>query len=55
MACHSIVLRGKLSATGKLVLRGTQRKVPKEPRRRVLELAHEGHTSIVATKRGNVW
>ena len=43
-------VRGELSVTGKLVLRGTRIVIPKQLRCQVLELAHEGHPGIVAIK-----
>ena len=43
-------VRGELSVTGKLVLRGTRIVIPKQLRCQVLELAHEGLPGIVAMK-----
>ena len=51
-------VRGELSVTVKLVLRGTRIVIPKQLRCQVLELAHEGHPGIVAMKqrlRTKVW
>ena len=50
--------RYELSTYGKLVLRGTRLVIPSELRRRILELAHEGHQGVVKTKqnlRSKVW
>ena len=51
-------IRGELCAIGKLVLRGTLILVPKELRRHVLELVHEGHPGTAAMKQqlgSKVW
>ena len=40
----------ELACIGQVVLRGTRIVVPRTLRRRVLDLAHEGHQSIVKTK-----
>ena len=48
----------ELACIGQVVLRGTRIVVPRTLRRRVLDLAHEGHQSIVKTKehlRSKVW
>ena len=52
LVCH------ELARIGKVVLRGTRRVVPRQLRRRVLDLVHEGHQCIVKTKehlRSKVW
>ena len=43
-------VRNELCTLGKLVLRGTRLLIPTSPRRRVLDLAHEGHQGVVKTK-----
>ena len=51
-------MRQELCNYGNLLLRGTRIIIPKELRKRVLELAHEGHQGIVKTKsmfRMKVW
>ena len=51
-------MQSELCAIGKLVLHGTRIVVSNELRSYVLELAHESHPGIVATKqrlRCNVW
>ena len=40
---HLLSIQSELSATGKLVIRGTRIIIPNELRERTLELAHEGH------------
>ena len=48
----------ELACIGQVVLRGTRIVVPRKLRRRVLDLAHEGHQGIVKTKerlRSKVW
>ena len=40
----------ELACIGQVVLRGTRIVVPRKLRRRVLDLAHEGHQGIVKTK-----
>ena len=48
----------ELACIGQIVLRGTRIVVPRKLRRRVLDLAHEGHHGIVKTKerlRSKVW
>lgn len=48
----------ELACIGQVVLRGTRIVVPIKLRRRVLDLAHEGHQGIVKTKerlRSKVW
>ena len=50
--------RKELSVLGKLVLRGTRLVIPSKLRKRVIELAHEGHQGVVKTKqrvRTKVW
>ena len=42
-------VRNKLTALGKLVLRGTRLVIPKKLHKQVLDLAHEGHQVIVKT------
>ena len=54
---HELVSR-ELTCFGQVVLRGTRIVVPRKFRKRVLDLAHEGHQGIVKTKerlRSNVW
>ena len=51
-------VRQELCTYGNLLLRGTRIIIPKELRKRVLELAHKGHQGIVKTKsmlRIKVW
>jgi len=51
-------VRKELCNYGNLLLRGTRIIIPKELRKQVLELAHEGHQGIVKTKsmlRIKVW
>ena len=51
-------VRMELTIPGKVVLRGTRIVVPRKLRRRIMELAHEGHQGIVKTKvrlRSKVW
>ena len=48
----------ELAGIGQVVLRGTRIVVPRKFRRRVLDLAHEGHQGILKTKerlRSKVW
>ena len=48
----------ELACIGQVVLRGTRIVVPRKLRRRLLDLAHEGHQGIVKTKerlRSKVW
>ena len=52
LVCH------ELACIGKVVLRGTRIVVPRQLRRRVLDLAHGGYQGIVKTKerlRSKVW
>ena len=52
LVCH------ELACISKVVLRGTRIVVPRQLRRRVLDLVHEGHQCIVKTKehlRSKVW
>ena len=54
---HELVSR-ELTCIGQVVLRGTRIVVPRKLRKRVLDLAHEGHQGIVKTKeslRSDVW
>jgi hypothetical protein len=44
-------IRSELCAIGELILRGSRIIIPKSLRHQVLEVAHEGHTGIVGTKR----
>lgn len=51
-------VRTELCVVGKLVLRGVRIVVPRKLRRRVLDLAHEGHQGMVKSKqrlRSKVW
>lgn len=51
-------VRNELSTLGKLVLRGTRLLIPHKLRKRVLNLAHEGHQGLIKTKqrlRTKVW
>ena len=51
-------VRNELCTLDKLVLRGTRLLIPTRLRRRVLDLAHEGHQGVVKTKqrlRTKVW
>ena len=53
-----VMVRNELTKIGQIVLRGTRIIVPRELRKRVLDLAHEGHQGIVKTKerlRSKVW
>ena len=43
-------MRNELTVLGKLVLRGARLVMPKTPRRRAVNLAHEGHQGIVKTE-----
>ena len=48
----------ELACFGKVVLRGTRIVVPRQLRRKVLDLAHKGHQGTVKTKerlRPKVW
>ena len=48
----------ELACIGQVVLRGTRIVVPRKLRKRVLDLAHQGHQGIVKTKerlRSKVW
>ena len=51
-------VQNELTVVGKLVLRQSRIVIPKSLRKRVLELAHEGHQGVVKTKsrlREKVW
>lgn len=51
-------VKNELSVVGKMVLRQTRIVIPKSLRKRVIELAHEGHQGVVKTKsrlREKVW
>ena len=53
-----VVVRNELTYIGKVILRGTRIIMPHSLRRRVTDLAHEGHQGIVKTKerlRSKVW
>ena len=55
---YELVSCVELACIGQVVLRGTRIVVPRKLRRRVLNLAHEGHQGIVKTKeclRSKVW
>ena len=52
------LLRDEITVVGRLVMRGMRIVIPVSLRKRVLELAHEGHQGIVKTKdrlRSKVW
>lgn len=52
------LLRDEITVVGRLVMRGMRIVIPVSLRKRVLELAHEGHQGIVKTKdhlRNKVW
>ena len=53
-----VMVRNELTSVGQVVLRGTRIVIPGNLRKRVLDLAHEGHQGIVKTKerlRSKVW
>jgi len=52
------LLRDEITVVGRLVMRGMRIVIPVSLRKRVLEVAHEGHQGIVKTKdrlRSKVW
>ena len=52
------LLRDEITVVGRLVMRGMRIVIPVSLRKRVLELAHEGHQGIVKMKdrlRNKVW
>ena len=53
-----LLVQSELCAIGQLILRGTRILIPTNLRKRVLQLAHEGHPGIVSMKqrlRSKVW
>ena len=55
---HFLAIQSEFSAIGQLVLCGTRIVIPRDLRKRTLDLVHEGHPGIVSMKqilRSRVW